>query len=62
MVKNLPANAGDMGSVCSFFVFLVYFSTLVIIGGLVIWFGCSLLSFVLFNSFKKIFNNYMLFF
>ena len=37
-----------------FFVFLVYFLALVIIGGFVFWFGCSLLSF--FFNYFFIFN------
>ena len=36
--------------------FLVYFLVLVMIGGFVFWFGCSLLSFFLFYYIKKFFS------
>ena len=57
--------------VCLFLVFLVQFLALVITGGLVFWFGCSLLSFFLFFNYFIFFlfliiyfyfNNFILFF
>ena len=41
-------------------VFLIQFLALVVIGGFVFWFSCSLLSFFL-NYLKIFFNNYFLF-